>query len=61
MTNQTMSDKGQSTVVLRAVTPRSLTAVVRECLERCDWRRVVPRGSTVVLKPNLCTAVPEKF
>ena len=31
-----------------------------ECLELCEWESLVPRGARVVLKPNLCTAVPEK-
>jgi uncharacterized protein (DUF362 family) len=26
----------------------------------CDWERWLTRGATVVIKPNLCTAVPEK-
>jgi uncharacterized protein (DUF362 family) len=29
-------------------------------MEACSWRSLVPRDATVVLKPNLCSAVPEK-
>jgi uncharacterized protein (DUF362 family) len=29
-------------------------------MEFCDWQSLVAPGSTVVVKPNLCTAVPEK-
>lgn len=49
-----------SLVVLRGVRGRAVRDAVAECLERCDWERLVPRGATVVLKPNLCTAVPDK-
>ena len=30
-------------------------------MEFCDWKSLVAPGSTVVVKPNLCTAVPEKW
>lgn len=30
-------------------------------MEFCGWRTFVPRNGTVVLKPNLCTAVPEQI
>jgi uncharacterized protein (DUF362 family) len=29
-------------------------------MEFCNWKEIVAPGSTVVVKPNLCTAVPEK-
>ncbi len=29
-------------------------------MEACGWRDLIPRDSLVVLKPNLCSAVPEK-
>jgi uncharacterized protein (DUF362 family) len=49
-----------SRVLLREVNDETLAAVVRECMEFCAWESLVAPGSTVVLKPNLCTAVPEK-
>jgi len=27
-------------------------------MELCEWDKLVPRGATVVIKPNLCTSVP---
>ncbi len=50
----------KSKVVIRAVTDESLAATVRESMELCGWRDLVAPNSTVVVKPNLCTAVPEK-
>ncbi len=50
-----------SKVILRGVTRASLFAAVRECLELCEWERVVARDATVVIKPNLCSAVPGKW
>jgi uncharacterized protein (DUF362 family) len=50
----------KSTVVLRSVVDSSGAAVVRECMERCEWERWVPPNATVVIKPNLCAAAPEK-
>ncbi len=50
-----------SKVILRGVTPASLSAATRECLELCEWEQVVGRDSTVVIKPNLCSAVPGKW
>lgn len=50
----------KSTVVLRG-TEGSVRQAVRECMEALDWESVVPRDSTVVVKPNLCTAVPDKI
>ena len=38
-----------------------IAAAVRGCMEFCEWRRWVPRNSTVVLKPNLCTAIAEQI
>jgi uncharacterized protein (DUF362 family) len=51
---------GRSAVVLRSVRERSVHDAVSECLERCGWADLVPRDARVVLKPNLCTAVPAK-
>lgn len=51
----------KSRVILRGTRDKGVAAAVRECMEYCDWRRWIPRGGTVVLKPNLCTAVPEQI
>ena len=48
-------------VVLRSVSERSIPSVVQECMELCEWESWVPRDSTIVLKPNLCTIVPEQM
>jgi uncharacterized protein (DUF362 family) len=53
-------DEPKSTVVLRSTRSRSVRDVVAEAMERCGWEELVPRDSLVVLKPNLCTAVPDK-
>ncbi len=57
----TSAAMGKSQVILRGITQDTLVRVVRECMEFCEWQRWVPRGGTVVLKPNLCTAVPEQI
>ncbi|HEX8926338.1 MAG TPA: DUF362 domain-containing protein [Terriglobales bacterium] len=54
------NSKTTSKVIMRGVTDETLSSVVRELMEFCDWQEVVAPGSTVVVKPNLCTAVPEK-
>ena len=46
--------------VLRSVVENTVAAAVLECMERCEWHHLVERDATVVIKPNLCTAVPEK-
>lgn len=56
-----MNLAGKSRVILRGTRDHGIVAAVRECMEFCEWRRWVPRGGTVVLKPNLCTAVPEQI
>jgi uncharacterized protein (DUF362 family) len=56
-----MSTKKAAKVILRGVTPASLSATVRECMEFCEWERLVPRDATVVIKPNLCSAEPDKW
>ena len=63
MTSQ-LSTAGQaqkSGVILRSTLDKGISAAVRECMEFCDWRRSVPRDGVVVLKPNLCTPVPEQI
>jgi uncharacterized protein (DUF362 family) len=49
----------KSRVVLRGVKDTSVRTAVQQCLEACDWESWVPRGATVVLKPNVCTAVKD--
>lgn len=56
-----LSSREKSKVVLRGVSQETLNRVVRECMEFCDWQRCIPRNGRVVLKPNLCTAVPEQI
>lgn len=51
----------KSRVVLRGTRDKGVAWAVRQCMEFCEWQRWVPRGATVVLKPNLCTAVPEQI
>jgi uncharacterized protein (DUF362 family) len=50
----------RSKVVLRSVSGRSVREAVAECFEACRWEEVVSRDANVVIKPNLCTAVPDK-
>jgi len=47
--------------VLRSARGRSIRDAVAECLQACRWEELVPSGATVLVKPNLCTAVPEKW
>ena len=56
-----MAQTGKSRVVLRGTRDKGVAWAVRQCMEFCEWQRWVPRGATVVLKPNLCTAVPEQI
>jgi len=51
---------GPSLVVLRGTAGRPVAEAVRECMEVCRWRDFVGKNSTVVIKPNLCTAIPDK-
>jgi uncharacterized protein (DUF362 family) len=56
-----LSQSEKSSVILRGTREKGVVAAVRECMEFCNWRHWVPRNSTVVLKPNLCTAMPEQI
>lgn len=49
-----------SLVVLRSTSRQPVADTVRECMELCNWQDWVGRNSKVVIKPNLCTAIPEK-
>jgi uncharacterized protein (DUF362 family) len=55
-----MAAARQSEVFLRGVSGRSVREVVAECMNLCHWESLVPKDAKVVIKPNLCTAVPEK-
>lgn len=55
-----MCNSVKSIVVLRRATAASMAAAVQDCLIKCGWENWLPRNATVVLKPNLCTAVPQK-
>lgn len=49
----------KSTVVLRSADRNDPLPVVRELMEACGWRELVPANGSVVIKPNLCTERPE--
>lgn len=55
-----MSDTKKSKVLLRSVAGSSVGAAVRECMEQFGWENWVERDATVVIKPNLSTALLEK-
>jgi uncharacterized protein (DUF362 family) len=56
-----MPETHKSRVILRGTQEKGIASAVRECMEFCEWQRWVPRNGKVVLKPNLCTAVPEQM
>ncbi len=49
----------KSLVALRRADRTDPLPAVRELMERCGWRELVPAGGSVVIKPNLCTDRPE--
>ena len=53
--------ESKTKVVMRSVLGQSMAEVVRECLELCDWEHLIARDAAVVLKPNLCTIVPDQM
>lgn len=55
------SETMKAAVTIRGVTDQSLTAMVHECMEFCGWRELVAPNSTVAVKANVCSAVPEKW
>ncbi len=57
---QLMANATKSRVILRGVSGTSISSKVEECLAFCDWERWVGRNATLVIKPNLCSAVPGK-
>ncbi len=56
-----MARAEKSKVILRGVSTGTLAAAVRECMELCGWEQIVAPDATVVIKPNLCCPVPEKW
>jgi uncharacterized protein (DUF362 family) len=48
-----------STVSLRRADRTDPLPTVRELLDRCAWRDLVPANGSVVVKPNLCTERPD--
>jgi len=50
----------KSRVVLRSTKGRNIRDAVWECMHACGWEDLVPKGASVLVKPNLCTAVAEK-
>jgi uncharacterized protein (DUF362 family) len=54
-----MDSTAKGKVLVRSVAQTALTAVVRECMEQFGWEKWVAPDSTVVIKPNVCSAVPE--
>jgi uncharacterized protein (DUF362 family) len=51
----------QSVVHLRRAGPGEAAPVVRELMEACGWRELIPAGASVAVKPNLCTERPEQI
>ena len=54
-----MSDTGKSRVLVRSVAQTPLAAAVQMCMEQFGWEKWVAPGSTVVIKPNVCSAVAD--
>lgn len=54
MRDSTLSD----TVVAVATVRSGVRAAVMEAMEGANWRRHIPQGSRVALKPNLCWDLP---
>lgn len=46
---------------LRRAKPGEAAPVVRELMEACGWRDLIPAGASVAVKPNLCTERPEQI
>jgi uncharacterized protein (DUF362 family) len=50
-----------STVYLRRADRSNPAPTVRELMEACGWRDLIPAGASVAVKPNLCTERPEQI
>ncbi len=51
----------KSVVHLRRAKPGEAAPVVRELMEACGWRGLIPAGASVAVKPNLCTERPDQI
>jgi uncharacterized protein (DUF362 family) len=51
----------KSLVVLRSVRDTSIRVAVEQCMTLCGWTDWVKPGARVVVKPNLCSAVPAEI
>ena len=51
----------KSKVCLRRADRNNPLPAVRELLDACCWKDVVPAQASVVIKPNLCTERPEQI
>jgi uncharacterized protein (DUF362 family) len=51
----------KSQVYLRRADRNNPLPTVRELLEQCRWKELVPAQATVVIKPNLCTERREQI
>ena len=62
---QGRSSKRGSTDALRGTPslcrPTTPAPTVRELMEACGWRDLIPAGASVAVKPNLCTERPEQI
>jgi uncharacterized protein (DUF362 family) len=47
-------------VVVRSVKDIAVDEAIRQALIACDWEQWLSRGAAVMIKPNLCTAIPDK-
>ena len=56
-----MAGVEKSKVILRAVDSATLAPAIRECMQLCEWEQFVAPDAKVVIKPNLCTAIPDKW
>jgi len=53
-----MGESATSKVLVRSVAETPIVTAVQGCMERFGWESWVGPDSTVVIKPNVCTAVP---
>jgi uncharacterized protein (DUF362 family) len=51
----------KSMVYVRRADRDDLLPVIRDLFDQCQWRDLIPGGSSVVIKPNLCTERPEQI
>jgi uncharacterized protein (DUF362 family) len=51
----------KSYVILRSLNSIPLDDAIVEILEFCNWTKIIQRGTSVVIKPNLCTERKEQI